>query len=88
MKLPDDYNDFLLNTPARGFQPDRLLVDYYYNNKLVNGNFEFVFTTNQEVLDIVTSIKYNASGHDDISISLVNLALPVLLPYLTHLVNT
>lgn len=84
----EDYNAFLLNLPMKNSNPDPLLLSRYWNNRLVTSTFEFALVKEPDVLENLTSIKTSTSGHDDINISMLLRALPVILPYITHIINT
>lgn len=53
----------------------------------VNSHLTFVSIDEIEVLKIISGIKSNATGADGINILTLNLCIPYLLPYITHIIN-
>lgn len=49
--------------------------------------FEFLPTTNSNILQIISSIKSNAAGEDGIPIRFIKLILPLIIDHLTHITN-
>lgn len=68
---------------------DKDLVHYYNNHKKdgVDGNFVFHRIGETEVLEMISTLKSNAAGLDNLNLDILKLCIPFLLPYITHIVN-
>lgn len=84
--VTNEINNFFLTTLQNAIV-DPILLNKYLNAKLVSAEFEFHFITEAEVYKIVKSVKSNASGYDGISLKLILYSLPVILSYITHIIN-
>lgn len=84
---PTDINNFFLSA----FNVDSASVDtiasYKDHQFNANNKFRFMLPDQQQILSVITGFKSNSSGVDGISLQMVKLCLPVLLPYITHIVN-
>lgn len=63
------------------------LVDYYTSSIPKSNNFRFKLATVEKIHQILFQIKSNASGSDNISLSMLTYCSPYLDPYITHIVN-
>jgi len=95
-KIPSELSDpnqlnlhFVSNPQVSGGIPDEL-YDYYWSNVKdgVNSYFSFSLVSIEEVGRVVASIRSNAVGSDFITIKMISLCCPVILPVVTHIVNT
>lgn len=88
MQDPDRINDLFISA-APDLEPDKDLLHYYLNNIKTNTQFRLKFdcVSEIEVLNIISCIKSRATGLDGINIHTINLCMPFLLPYLTHIIN-
>lgn len=70
-----------------GLDPE--ILNQYRNNVLDNTHEPLVFKfVNEDVIKaILISIKTNATGIDDISIRMIKMCFPVVIPVVTHIVN-
>lgn len=64
-----------------------VLTNYYKNNTFSNKTFNFKLVSTNEVRDIISSIKTNASGCDCISLTMVKYCCPKIISYITHIIN-
>lgn len=93
-KLPHDLSDvekinshFIQSVPQLPFNN---ALEMFYNSNVKNSITSFLnFTevTEIQVLNIISSMKSKATGHDGINISTISLCVPHILPHLTHVVN-
>ncbi|XP_031331265.1 uncharacterized protein LOC116181009 isoform X1 [Photinus pyralis] len=51
-------------------------------------NFQFSLTDGQAILKILSNIKSNAVGTDELSIKMLRLCCPFIVPYVTHIINS
>ncbi|XP_030751004.1 uncharacterized protein LOC115878595 [Sitophilus oryzae] len=66
---------------------DNDIVLFYEQNNFVNHDFNFHAVDEIEVLRIISNIKTTAVGIDGLNILSINLCIPFLLPYITHIIN-
>lgn len=61
-----------------------------YNNNIFTeqNRFEFACVTQRDVYNCCNLIKSNAVGHDNIHPKFLRIILPLILPHITHLINT
>lgn len=61
----------------------------FYNNNLLNENalFSLSLVTPDDVQKAVYCLKSNSCGYDKITVHMLKLCLPVILNYLTHVIN-
>ncbi|XP_060516220.1 uncharacterized protein LOC132695780 [Cylas formicarius] len=85
----DQINIFFINSVENNKSPNQELLNFYYNNRLNDrtDHFDFVLSTEDEILNILKNIKSKAAGHDDINTSLILLCCPYIAPYITHIIN-
>ncbi|VEN56008.1 unnamed protein product, partial [Callosobruchus maculatus] len=91
-KLPEDLRD---PTHANNYfcsvfdrsEANPLVLDYYEKNLFNMNKFSFVPVDPSVIQSVVMSLKSNAAGIDTISLSMLKLCLPIIIPYLTHIVN-
>lgn len=63
-------------------------VTFYEKNRhSSNKLFSFSLVSTHDVAKIIDSIRSNAVGTDSVSISMIKLCLPHILPYITHIIN-
>lgn len=87
LKHPNNLNDYFLSV----FSPPNNCLDktnFYKSNKHDN-NFKFTFrlATIEEVKSEIYNLKSNAYGKDNICAKMLQLCLPAVCPYVTHIVN-
>ncbi|XP_060530471.1 uncharacterized protein LOC132704477 [Cylas formicarius] len=85
----DQINNFFINSVENNDSPNQELLNFYYNNRLNDrtDHYDFVLSTEDEILNILKNITSKATGHDDINISLILLCCPYIAPYITHIIN-
>lgn len=85
---PDDINKFFASNATPVPVSDDLLAFYSDHNFCEFHNpFNFAQVSETEIGSIISSIKSNACGSDNISIKMLSLCCPLLLPHLTHIIN-
>lgn len=80
----DEYNSHLTSA---SHHHHRINPSVTRDSNLLGHNFSFRNATSCEVARAINSIKSKAIGLDNISIVFVKIALPFILPVLTHIVN-
>ena len=87
LKNPSEINKYFLSL-FNTKQIDEDTLQYYNNNQYSNNDkFSFTMTEPQTVGNILCQMKSNAAGHDGLSLQMVKLCLPMLLNYITHIIN-
>ena len=91
-QLPSHLNDldainesFIAACASRGRAGD--FEDVRSDDALVGGGFCFRAVSENEVLTALTRIRSSAVGGDGISARMLRLCMPMLLEYVTHIVN-
>lgn len=84
----DALNDFFLSSQNNS-QGDTDLITFFSSNVIptVTEKLEFSLASEEEVMDMLVSIKTNAIGFDGVSAEMLVLCCPVILPYICHIVN-
>ncbi|XP_026328190.1 uncharacterized protein LOC113236375 [Hyposmocoma kahamanoa] len=83
---PNLINDHFLNVP--GSQQSLLSdITYFQQNSKINTKLSLTTVEDNEILQIMRSLKSNAVGLDGISLDMLLLSLPVILPVVTAMVN-
>lgn len=78
-------NNFINSIPKLKVHSDT--VRFYMTNKITDANFKFHTVSENQVFDILTKVRSTATGSDGLNIKSINLCIPFLLPYLTHIIN-
>lgn len=87
LKNVDELNDYYINCIPK-LPIDQNTIDYYNTNIKPNiETFEFKPVSEYDVQKILYSIKSNATGHDGLSIKLLLMCCPLILPFVTHIIN-
>lgn len=83
---PNSINNFFIDNIPK-LPVDNETYNFYMNN--INQNIEFTFetVTQVEICHYLNDIKSNAVGDDGINIEMVKLCGPLILNYLTHIIN-
>lgn len=89
LKLPEDINNSFIQVAANAPPVCQELLQFFENNNFSNNSeqFKFVNTTNMHVEKIISKIKSNAKGADDISITMIKYCIPYITDHITHLLN-
>jgi len=84
----NEINNYFL-TVLNNNTPDPNLLQFYINNSkdILTGKFEFAEVTEVEVLRVIDSISSLSIGNDGISIKMIKLCCPFLLPFITYIIN-
>lgn len=89
LNKPDEINDFLLDSLQRSTSSNGDLISYYEQNTKTNFTVPFNFSVVSElvVYEYLLCIKSNAVGADGLSIVMLLMCCPVIIPYITHIIN-
>lgn len=67
---------------------DYNIVNRYLTSKFKeNAQFTFTLVSPEEIKDVILHLKSNACGVDKISLQMLKLCMPVILVYITHIIN-
>ncbi len=83
----NEINSFFSGNFSNSFTPNPELLNHYYEKQPPHDKFSFSLVSPSEVEDILSNIKTNATGVDGISAHVLKISCPIILPYLTHIVN-
>ncbi|KAH9641565.1 hypothetical protein HF086_017137 [Spodoptera exigua] len=83
---PNKINDIFLHVPGND-SVDSLTLQYFEQNKFSKNSFEIDSISQEEIAKTISNIKTRATGHDSISIDMIQLTLPFTLPVITEIVN-
>lgn len=87
LQNPNDINQYfgsVFSNPNN--QP--LTSSYYASNKYKeNVTFSFVLPDVDDIVSIISKLKFSTPGFDDISVKMINFCLPKLARHITHVVN-
>ena len=84
---PNKINDYYVNGVPKLIPNEAQVIQYLNNRKPGVDIFNFQMVTDIEVNEILRNIKSTATGLDGLSINLLILACPHIIPYVTHIVN-
>lgn len=86
---PDSINNFFLQF-SKYTVPDPNIISSYLSSLRTNTEDPFSFTLVDEytTYKYLTEIKSKATGHDNVSIDMLLLCCPHILPYLVNIINT
>jgi len=90
LRNPDMINNFLTSNIIDAGPPSDELLHFYSHSVRDGITSEFCFSLVEpdDILKIIVSIKSNAVGSDSLSIAMIKLCCPFILPMLAHLINT
>lgn len=83
---PNKINDFFLHVPDND-SVDVQTLQYFKQNKFSENSFHIDCISQEEVKKTIFNIKTKATGHDSISIDMIQLTLPFTLPAIAEIVN-
>lgn len=86
----NNINNYFINAvPSSSNVNVQDTVEFYSNNLKVGigTKFSFKLLSMREVSDIINSITSNASGSDEININMIKYCCPLIIPYITHIIN-
>lgn len=84
----DALNDYYVNSIS-AVPTDNSVVDLYLGSVLVTGEgFCFDFVSQEDVCEIICRLKSKAVGCDGISVNLIKMCCPYILPFVTHVINS
>lgn len=85
---PDTLNNFFVSSSNYGNTPDSDKLGFYSNNISNDINqFSFSLTDEREVFNCLQAIKTQATGIDGINIQMLLYCCPIILRFLTHIIN-
>lgn len=90
LNKPNEINNYFSQYTSASRQVDVNLLHYYkHNNKVdLNERFSFFPVSLDEVKKCIADIKSTSTGSDGINIDMLLLCSPVILPYVTNIVNS
>lgn len=80
-------NDFFVNSVPNVNQNNNNFFNNYFVNNRTNARLNFHTVSENDILNIISSIKSNSAGHDGITIYMIKLCVPHLLPVISHIIN-
>lgn len=86
LRDPNTLNEHFLNNFTADNVNDNI-KNYYATHTHGDGSFSFSLVTPEIIRKIVSNMSSNACGSDNISLIMIKLSLPVLSPYITHIIN-
>lgn len=89
LQYPDDINNFFIDSVPRASNCDEMIR--LYNTSSLHENcvsFKFLTVTEDVVNKFLFGLKSKSFGSDNISLQMIKLCCPVIIPYLTHIINT
>lgn len=91
LKSPENLNNHFLNCGNIQMKNNVDLKKFYSENThhvIENKeNFKFNTVTEEEIYKVINSLKSNAVGSDGISLRMIKLCVPYILPYIKHVIN-
>lgn len=84
---PNEINNYFVDSIPT-LLADKETENFYLNSSTQNVKFEFSTVTEHEVLSLVNGVKSNAVGSDGINIKMLKLCCPVIIKYITHIINS
>lgn len=89
LKKPNEINNFFRNSIPITSIDHKDIIEHYTNNikESVTSAFHFQQVSEIDVLNTIIHIKSNAVGTDGLTIGVIKLCCPFILPYLTHVIN-
>lgn len=86
---PTSINNFFLQFQRLG-TPDRDLLNFYSTMplRLVEEELTFTLVGEEEVISIISSMKSNAVGSDRVSMEMIKLCCPRVVPFLLNIFNS
>jgi len=88
LSCPNDINKYFISVQKNSpVQPE--LLQFYSSNLLRNNMdaVEFSGVSEAEILQTIKSISSTAVGSDNLSLELIKYCLPIILPYVKHIIN-
>lgn len=86
---PNKINDEFLNSINSNFQADPTILQFY-NNNVIDGlanEFKFSVVTEDQISKTIDKISSKSVGVDGISITMINMCCPFLIPFISHIIN-
>lgn len=85
---PESVNNYFASVFQQNNNDCKDAITFYRCNlKDKNKTFTLKLATQQQILNIIKKIKSNSCGSDNVSREMVVLCLPVILDYITHIIN-
>lgn len=81
-------NDFFIDSVQGIAEPDADVLKLYENVKSdLPTKFKFSVITDEDVVKFLNTVKSKATGNDNISLQMVQLCCPLIVPFITHIIN-
>jgi len=87
LKNVNDINKYFIDVSKSINAPDEGILSFYNTNRLVSDNFSFQLASENEIINILGTIKTKVFGLDQLNITLLLLCCPFILQPLTHIIN-
>lgn len=85
---PNSINDFFLDSINKlALTVDSDIVKKYENGRGSNHVFQFRTILEVDVLNAISNLKSNSCGFDGLSLQMIKLCSPVIIPFLAHIFN-
>ncbi|VEN64491.1 unnamed protein product [Callosobruchus maculatus] len=85
---PEKINNFFIDSVSSiAAQVDTGTIENYRRNRCCDAVFAFQSLTDDDVLSAISRVKSNAAGPDGVTLEMVKLCSPVIVPFLTHIYN-
>ncbi|KAF2889342.1 hypothetical protein ILUMI_16831, partial [Ignelater luminosus] len=80
-------NNYFVSSVDDIVNPNVTVPREYENLRLDVGEFKFAPVVENDIIRVLNKIKSNSAGIDTINIKMIRYCCPVLIPFLTHLIN-
>ena len=87
LKNVNDLNKYFISIGKANNPPNPNVLNFYLNNNLTLNKFNFYAVNNDNILHIIKNIKSNATGLDDLNITMILLCCPFIVNHITYLIN-
>nr|CAH7737089.1 unnamed protein product [Callosobruchus chinensis] len=85
---PEKINNFFIDSVSNIVpQVDSRTIQNYRRNRCCDAEFAFHSLTDDDVVSAISRVKSNAAGPDGLTLEMVKLCSPVIVPFLTHVYN-
>lgn len=89
LKQPDKINDFFIDSICNINSSVNLqTLDMYNKTKATDNVFQFLLLREADIFNAIQQLKSNASGTDHLSLEMIKLCCPTIVPVLVHIFNS
>nr|CAH7767839.1 unnamed protein product [Callosobruchus chinensis] len=88
LKDADAVNDHFVSVYKQSLGETETINFYSSNTFSDNKKFQFSMAHPNDIKKALLSIKSESIGTDDISLTMIKMCLPTILPYITHIINS